>query len=203
MTPGTIVRRFTIALTAVALAVTLTACGALDTTIPTLEEQARSAWGELQNHYQRRADLIPNLVETVKGYAAQEREVLNQVSEARARVAQVRVNAATVTDPQTFKAYQEVQNQLSSALSRLLLTIERYPDLKTSAGFLALRSQLEATENRIAVARRDYGEAATAYNNAIGTVPGRWIASIFYPEAKPMESFTAPVGLQRPSSPKS
>src|SRR5215211_5009211 len=85
MTPGTIVRRFTIALTAVALAVTLTACGALDTTIPTLEERARSAWGELQNHYQRRADLIPNLVETVKGYAAQEREVLNQVSEARGR----------------------------------------------------------------------------------------------------------------------
>jgi LemA protein len=138
----------------------------------------------------------------VKGYAAQEREVLTQVTEARARATQVRVDALTITDPQKFKEYQDAQNQLSGALSRLLVTVERYPDLKSNANFLALQSQLEGTENRIAVARRDYIEAVRAYNTELRTIPGRWIASIFYSDAKPMEAFTASTGSERPPNVK-
>src|SRR3954447_20486369 len=188
-------------LTAVALSVTLSACGAINT-IPTLQERAKSSWSEVQNQYQRRADLIPNLVETVKGFAQQEREVLTQVTEARARASSVKVDASTITDPQKFKEYQDAQNQLSGALGRLLVTVERYPELKSNANFLALQSQLEGTENRIAVARRDYIEAVRAYNTELRTIPGRWIASILYPGTKPMEVFTAPAGSERPPNVK-
>jgi LemA protein len=184
-------------LTAVALGSSLSACASINT-IPTLEERAKSAWSEVQNQYQRRADLIPNLVETVKGFAQQEREVLAQVTEARARASQVRVDASTITDPQKFREYQEAQNQLSGALGRLLVTVERYPELKSNANFLALQSQLEGTENRIAVARRDYIETVRAYNTELRTIPGRWIAAIVYPDAKPMETFTATAGSDRP-----
>jgi LemA protein len=186
---------------ALALAVALSACGAINA-IPTLEERAKSAWSEVQNQYQRRADLIPNLVETVKGFAQQEREVLTQVAEARARASQVKVDASTVTDPQKFKEFQDAQNQLSGALGRLLVTVERYPELKSNANFLALQSQLEGTENRIAVARRDYIETVRAYNTELRTIPSRWVAAIFYPEAKPMESFTASAGSERPPNVK-
>jgi LemA protein len=175
----------------------LTGCAAVNT-IPTLEERAKSAWSEVQNQYQRRADLIPNLVETVKGFAQQEREVLTQVTEARARATQVQVDASTVTDPQKFKEFQDAQNQLSGALGRLLVTVERYPDLKSNANFLALQSQLEGTENRIAVARRDYIETVRAYNTELRTIPGRWIAAVLYPESRPMETFTATAGSERP-----
>jgi LemA protein len=184
-------------LTAFLLASSLSACGSINT-IPTLEEKAKSAWSEVQNQYQRRADLIPNLVETVKGFAQQEREVLTQVTEARARASQVKVDASTITDPQKFKEFQDAQSQLSGALGRLLVTVERYPELKSNANFLALQSQLEGTENRIAVARRDYIETVRAYNTEIRTIPGRWIAAIMYPEAKPMETFTATAGSERP-----
>src|SRR4051794_9164210 len=189
--------RAKVGLLAGALGIALSACGAINT-IPTLEEQAKSTWGEVQNQYQRRADLIPNLVETVKGYAAQEREVLTQVTEARARATQVKVDASTVTDPQKFREFQDAQNQLSGALGRLLVTVERYPELKSNANFLALQSQLEGTENRIAVARRDYIEAVRAYNTELRTIPSRWVAAIFYPDAKPMENFTATAGSDRP-----
>jgi LemA protein len=178
------------------LSVALGACGINN--VPTLEEQAKSAWGEVQNQYQRRADLIPNLVETVKGFAAQEREVLTQVTEARARASQIQVDASTVTDPQKFQEFQQAQNQLSGALGRLLVTVERYPELKSNANFLALQSQLEGTENRIAVARRDYVEAVRAYNTELRTIPGRWIAAFLYPDAKPMVTFTAAAGTERP-----
>jgi LemA protein len=184
-------------LVSVALCTALAGCGAINT-IPTLEEQARSSWSEVQNQFQRRADLIPNLVETVKGYAAHEREVLTQVTEARARATQVTVDPSTITDPEKFKQFQDAQSQLSGALSRLLATVERYPDLKSNANFLALQSQLEGTENRIAVARRDYIEAVRAYNTEIRTIPGRWIAALMYPSAKPMETFTATPGSDRP-----
>ena len=177
-------------LTAVALSLGLSACGAINT-IPTLEERAKSSWSEVQNQYQHRADLIPNLVETVKGFAQQEREVLTQVTEARARASQVKVDASTITDPQKFREFQEAQNQLSGALGRLLATVERYPELKSNANFLALQSQLEGTENRIAVARRDYIDAVRAYNTELRTIPSRWVAAILYPDAKPMENFTA------------
>jgi LemA protein len=178
-------------------AVGLTGCAAVNT-VPTLEERAKSAWSEVQNQYQRRADLIPNLVETVKGFAQQEREVLREVVEARAKATQVQVDASTITDPQRFREFQEAQNQLSGALGRLLVTVERYPELKSNANFLALQSQLEGTENRIAVARRDYIEAVRAYNTELRTIPGRWIAAVLYPEAKPMETFAAAAGSERP-----
>ena len=127
----------------------------------------------MQNQYQRRADLIPNLVETVKGYAAQEREVLTASSRPAPRRRQVKVDASTITDPAKFKEFQDAQNQLSGALGRLLVTVERYPELKSNQNFLALQSQLEGTENRIAVARRDYIQAVQAFNTEIRTFPGR------------------------------
>jgi LemA protein len=185
-----------VALAAAVLGMVLSACGINN--VPTLEEQAKAAWSEVQNQYQRRADLIPNLVETVKGYAQHEQEVLTQVIEARAKATQVQVDASTITDPQRFREFQEAQNQLSGALGRLLATVERYPDLKANANFLALQSQLEGTENRIAVARRDYIETVRAYNTELRTIPGRWIAGIFYPDAKPMETFAANTGAERP-----
>ncbi len=174
----------------VLVAIGLSGCGAINR-VPTLQEQAKSSWSEVQNQYQRRADLIPNLVETVKGYAQQEKDVLIGVTEARAKASSVKVDASTVSDPQKFKDYQDAQNQLSGALGRLLVTVEKYPDLKSNQNFLALQSQLEGTENRIAVARRDYITAVQAYNTEVRTIPGRWIAAFLYPDAKPMETFTA------------
>jgi len=169
--------------------------------VPTLEEKAKAAWGEVQNQYQRRADLIPNLVETVKGYAQQEREVLTQVIEARAKATQVKVDASTITDPAKFKEYQDAQNQLSGALGRLMVTVERYPELKSNQNFLALQSQLEGTENRVAVARRDYIQAVQAFNTEIRTFPGVIWARLFW-GAKPMESFSATAGAERPPAVK-
>ncbi|MDB5644809.1 MAG: LemA family protein [Methylobacterium sp.] len=183
------------------LAVTLGGCGAINR-VPTLEERAKSSWSEVQNQYQRRADLIPNLVETVKGYAQQEKDVLIGVTEARAKASSVKVDASTVSDPQKFKEFQDAQNQLSGALGRLLVTVERYPDLKSNQNFLALQSQLEGTENRIAVARRDYIGAVQEYNTEVRTIPGRWIAAWFYPDAKPMETFTATPNADRPPNVK-
>ena len=194
---GRLSSRLRLGLTAVLVASGLTGCDAVNT-IPTLEERAKSAWSEVQNQYQRRADLIPNLVETVKGFAQQEREVLTQVIEARAKATQVQVDASTITDPQRFREFQEAQNQLSGALGRLLVTVERYPELKSNANFLALQSQLEGTENRIAVARRDYIETVRVYNTELRTIPGRWIAAVLYPESRPMETFTATAGSERP-----
>src|SRR4051794_1713764 len=185
---------------ALALSLGLSACGINN--VPTLEERAKSAWSEVQNQYQRRADLIPNLVETVKGYAAQEREVLTQVTEARAKASQIKVDASTITDPAKFKEFQDAQNALTGALGRLLVTVERYPDLKSNQNFLALQSQLEGTENRIAVARRDYIEAVRAYNTELKTFPGVLWASTLYRGYKPMETFTVAEDLRRPPTVK-
>ncbi|HEV7339487.1 MULTISPECIES: LemA family protein [Bosea] len=181
------------------LGLALAGCGYNN--VPTLEEKAKAAWGEVQNQYQRRADLIPNLVETVKGYAQQEREVLTQVIEARAKATQVKVDASTITDPAKFKEYQDAQNQLSGALGRLMVTVERYPDLKSNQNFLALQSQLEGTENRVTVARRDYIQAVQAFNTEIRTFPGVIWARLFW-GAKPMESFAATTGAERPPAVK-
>ena len=189
------------AIAAMLLATCLSGCGAVNR-VPTLQEQAKSAWSEVQNQYQRRADLIPNLVETVKGYAQQEKDVLTSVVEARAKATSVKVDASTVSDPQKFKEFQDAQNQLSGALGRLLVTVERYPDLKSNQNFLALQSQLEGTENRIAVSRRDYIQAVQEYNTEVRTIPGRWIAAFLYPDAKPMETFTATAGAERPPNVK-
>ncbi len=181
------------------LATLLAGCGI--NTIPTLEEQAKGAWSEVQNQYQRRADLIPNLVETVKGFATQEREVLTQVIEARAKATQVKVDASTVTNPEQFKAYQDAQNNLTGALGRLLVTVEKYPELKSNQNFLALQSQLEGTENRIAVARRDYIESVRGYNTEVRTFPGLIWAKLVW-GAKPMESFGATAGADKPPAVK-
>ena len=169
--------------------------------VPTLEERAKAAWSEVQNQYQRRADLIPNLVETVKGYAAQEKDVLTSVIEARAKATQVKVDASTISDPAKFKEYPDAQNQLTGALGRLLVTVERYPELKSNQNFLALQSQLEGTENRVAVARRDYIEAVRAYNTEIRTFPGVIWAKFVW-GAKPMETFAATAGADRAPSVK-
>ena len=168
----------------------LSACGY--NTIPTLEEQAKAAWSEVLNQYQRRADLIPNLVETVKGYAAQEREVLEAVVEARAKATQpqVQVTPEQLSDPEAFKAFQESQAGLTGALSRLLAIVENYPDLKSNQNFLALQAQLEGTENRIAVARRDYIDAVREYNLSLRTFPSILWAKLWYTSNEPFENFT-------------
>src|SRR5436189_4605287 len=160
--------------------------------IPSNDEAATAKWSDVLNQYQRRADLIPNLVETVKGYAAQERQVLEEVTNARARATQVQLQIPPdiVNNPEAFKRFQEAQAQLTGALGRLLAVSERYPDLKSNQNFLALQSQLEGTENRIAIARRDYIQAVQNYNTVLRTVPGRWIAAFLYPDAKVKETFT-------------
>jgi len=159
--------------------------------IPTYDEAANASWSEVQNQYQRRADLVPNLVETVKGFAAQEREVLTEVTEARARVSQMNVSPDMLSDPAAFEQFQQAQGELGSALSRLLVTVEAYPDLKSNQNFLALQDQLEGTENRIAVARGDYVEAVRRYNTELRTIPGRWWAAFMYSEMEPKQNFQA------------
>lgn len=166
----------------------VSACGF--NTIPTAEERAKAAWSEVLNQYQRRADLIPNLVETVKGFAAQEREVLEAVVNARARATQVQVTPEILEDPEAFRAFQESQSGLTGALSRLLAVVENYPDLKSNQNFLALQAQLEGTENRIAVARRDYIEAVRAYNTTLRTFPSIIWAKLWFTDNEPYQNFT-------------
>jgi LemA protein len=173
---------------AVFLTILLTGCGV--NTIPTYEEQAKAAWSQVENQYQRRADLIPNLVETVKGAANFERETLQAVVEARSKVAQTTVPPNVLTNPEAFKTYEQNQAALTSALSRLLVVVERYPDLKANQNYLSLQSQLEGTENRIAVARRDYIEAVRRYNTELRTFPGRLWAMTLYSGSQPMQNFT-------------
>ncbi len=166
----------------------LTGCGVNN--IPTYEEKAKSAWSQVLNQYKRRADLIPNLIETVKGFAAQEKDVLTSVVEARSKATQTNLPADILNNPDALKTFQQNQGALSSALSRLLVVVERYPDIKSNQNFLALQSQLEGSENRISVARRDYIEAVRLYNTELKTFPGRWWAQFLYPENKPMANFT-------------
>jgi LemA protein len=191
-----LLKRIGAPLAVLVLAVNLAGCGV--NTIPTQEERARAAWSEVLNQYQRRNDLIPNLVETVKGYAQQERDVFIQVTEARAKATQIKIDPSILTDPEAFKRFQEVQAQLSGALARLLAVSERYPDLKSSQNFLTLQAQLEGTENRVAVARRDYIEAVRAYNTELKTFPGVIWANVLYRNNKPMETFTIDQPAMRP-----
>jgi LemA protein len=177
-----------------ALAVPLASCGV--NTIPTLEESAKARWADVENNYQRRADLIPNLVATVQGYAKQEKDVLVAVTEARAKATSIHVDANDLTDPAKVKAVQDAQNALSGALGRLLAVSENYPDLKSNANFLSLQAQLEGTENRIAVARRDYIAAVQAYNTELRTFPGVIWASTVYSGSKPMAEFAANADAQ-------
>ena len=172
----------------VVVAFGLSACGI--NAIPTQDEQVKAAWSEVLNQYQRRADLIPNLVETVKGYAKQEQTVFREVTEARAHATQMTLPADILSNPQAFHQFEQNQAAISGALGRLLAVSEAYPDLKSNQNFLVLQSQLEGTENRIAVARKDYIDAVQIYNTMLRTIPTRWVAAIFYPDAKPRETFT-------------
>ncbi|HMM64905.1 MAG: LemA family protein [Mesorhizobium sp.] len=168
----------------------LSACGY--NTIPTAEENAKAAWSEVQNQYQRRADLIPNLVETVKGYAAHEKDTLQAVVDARSKATQVTISPENLSDPEAFKKFQDSQAGLTSALSRLLAVVENYPDLKANQNFLALQAQLEGTENRIAVARRDYIQAVRDYNLTLRTFPSVIWATLWFRNNQPFQNFSAP-----------
>jgi LemA protein len=194
-----LVSRLSAIVVLVCIGSSLSGCGY--NTIPTKEEEAKARWSDVQNQYQRRADLIPNLVATVQGYAKQEKDVLTSVIEARAKATQVRVDASQLTDPEKLKQFQDAQNQLSGALGRLLVVTENYPDLKSNANFLALQSQLEGTENRISVARRDYIDAVRSYNTEIRTFPSIiWAKTVF--GSKPMAEFAANEGAQAPPTVK-
>jgi len=202
-----VLRRLARLVLIVAAPLALAACGV--NTIPTREEAAKAQWAAVQNQYQRRADLIPNLVATVKRFAAQESNVLIGVTQARANALQVRSDAGITTDPAAFQRYAAAQQNLSLSLAPLRVLQEVYPDLKSNENFLTLQSQLEGTENRIAIARRDYNEAVRDYNTEIRTFPGALWAGTVHRWAKPMQTFqasaaaqTAPsVSFQAPAAP--
>ena len=187
----TALRRF--GLLAPLAAFSLAGCGL--NSVPTAEEQVNAAWGNVQSEYQRRADLIPNLVRTVERYADQERDVLTEVTQARANASRIQLNAGDLDDPARVRAFNDAQTQLGGSLGRLLATFEAYPDLKSNQNFLTLQSQLEGTENSILVARRDYNETVREYNTTIRTFPDAIGAKIFY-GAKPKVPFEAAAGSQ-------
>jgi len=171
--------------------VLLSACGI--NSIPRAEEEVKARWADVETQYQRRADLIPNLVRTVQGYAQQERQVLTEVTEARARASSIQVDPA---NPEAVRQFAEAQGALTQSLGRLLVTVERYPELRSNENFMALQSQLEGTENRIAVSRRDYNAAVQAYNTRIRTFPDLIGAKIIY-GSEPMTPFEAQEGAER------
>ena len=176
------------------LPIALAGCGI--NAIPTKQEAAKEKWGDVQSAYQRRSDLIPNLVATVRGYAAQEQRTLVEVTQARASATQVKVDASTLTNPAAFQQYAQAQDKLSGVLGRLMMIQERYPDLKSNENFMALQSQLEGTENRINIARRDYNLAVQDYNTTLRVLPTSIWASTFYSGAKPMSLFSATAAAQ-------
>ncbi|HEX8232541.1 MAG TPA: LemA family protein [Caulobacteraceae bacterium] len=192
------IRRLLRPLLLLAAPLALAGCGV--NVIPTKEETAKAKFADVQSQYQRRADLIPNLVETVRGYAAQERTVLREVVQARASATQVQVNAATLTNPQAFQQYAQAQDRLSGVLGRLMMIQERYPDLRSNQNFLALQSQLEGTENRIGIARRDYNEAVRDYNTSLRTFPTAIWAKTVHSGSKPMQLFQASAQAQNAPS---
>ncbi len=167
----------------------LAACGINN--IPTFDERVKSSWAQVENQYQRRADLVPNLVATVKGYAAHERETLSAVVEARAKVGSIQATGDLLNNPEALQRFEQAQSQLSSALQRLMVVVERYPDLKANQNFLSLQSQLEGTENRISVARRDYIAAVEHYNTEIRTFPGRIWHSVMYSDMPIRDTYQA------------
>ena len=172
------------------LALPVAGCGVNN--IPTYEQSAQAAWSEVLNQYKRRADLIDNLVNTVKGFAEQEKSVLTEVTNARAKATSVQVPADILTNPEAMKTFQDAQNSLGGALRQLMVVAERYPDIKSGQNFLTLQAQLEGTENRIATSRRDYIQAVKQYNTEINTYPGKWWKSFLYPDKKELANFEIP-----------
>src|ERR1700759_1694920 len=189
MTFPRILTRF---LAVLGLSLALAGCGIND--IPTKDQNVKARFADLQAAYQRRSDLIPNLVNTVAGYAAQEKSVLEAVTEARASATHVTIDASQLSDPEAVAKFQAAQNQISGMLGRLLAVSENYPDLKSNQNFLALQSQLEGTENRIEIARRDYNSAVQDYNTTLVTIPGSlWAATMYksYKQAQPFQASAA------------
>ena len=176
-------------------ALAMTGCGVNN--IPTYEQSAKAAWSEVLNQYKRRTDLIPNLVESVKGFADQEKSVLTEVTEARKQATNIQLPPDILTNPDAMKKFQDAQATLGGALGRLMAVVERYPDIKSGQNFLALQSELSGTENRIAIARRDYIQSVRAFNTEITTIPGRWWRAILYPQAKEMAAFEIPAEEQK------
>ncbi len=158
--------------------------------IPKLDEEVNAKWSQVQNQYKRRADLIPNLVETVKGYAGHEKSTFLEITEARSKVSQINLNASNLT-PEMMQQFSSAQAGLSSALSKLMVVVEKYPELKANENFMALQSQLEGTENRITVARQDFIQAVKLYNLELKTMPGKLVAAIAHPDAQLKETFSA------------
>lgn len=185
---NTAARKLMLVLSLLFMASALTGCGINN--IPSFEENAKAKWSQVLSQYQRRAELIPNLVKTVQGFAAHEKDVLTAVVEARAKATSLNLPAGTVPTAEQLQQLQATQGALSGALSRLLAVVESYPNLKSDQNFLQLQTALEGTENRIAVARRDYIEAVRSYNTELKTVPGRWWKALMYPTAEPMPTFT-------------
>lgn len=181
-------------LTLAGLAPGIAGCGY--NTIPTKRERAEAAWADVQNQYQRRADLIPNLVATVQGASIAERTTLTQVIDARARATSVQISPDTLSDPAAFQSYQSAQGQLTGALSRLLATVEAYPQVQSNQNFVNLQSQLEGTENRITISRRDYNEAVQDYNTSLQTFPTILWAKTFQSGNREMQLFSASVEAQ-------
>ncbi|MGE5217364.1 MAG: LemA family protein [Chloroflexota bacterium] len=179
----------------------LTAAGCGYNQLQGLDEEVKGAWAEVQNQYQRRADLVPNLVATVKGAANFEQETLQKVVEARAAATSVKLDANALNNPETFKKFEQAQNQLSSALSRLLVVVEKYPELKANQNFQTLQAQLEGTENRIAVARRRYIERVAEYNKAVRFFPtnltAKWLLGL-----EVRQTFSADEAAQKPPAVK-
>ncbi|MAD41778.1 MAG: LemA family protein [Arcobacter sp.] len=159
--------------------------------VPKLDEDVKEKWSQVQNQYKRRADLIPNLVSTVKAYAEHEKSTFVEVTEARSKVSQINVNADTLNNPAAMQQFSQAQARLSSALSKLMLVVEKYPDLKANENFKALQSQLEGTENRITVARKDFITSVKNYNIELRTMPGKLVAAIAHPSAIVKETFKA------------
>lgn len=192
MTRTALSRRLMTLMLAVFMTASLSACGV--NTIPTQDEQVKAAWSQVENQYKRRADLVPNLVQTVKGYASHEQQTLTAVVEARAKATSVTLNADQLDNKAAVQNFEQSQSQLTSALGKLLMVTENYPQLKADQNFIALQSQLEGTENRIAVARKDYIDAVQQYNTTVRTFPGRLWAMVY--GAKEKETFSAPAGAE-------
>lgn len=184
----TMFRRLLPVLLAPVAALALSACGL--NSVPTAQEAAKARWADVQNEYQRRADLIPNLVSTVKAAGIQEQTTLTKVTDARARATSINITSDDLSNPEEFKKFADAQNQLTQAMGQLRTVVEAYPQLQTNQNFLALQSQLEGTENRISIARRDYNESVQAYNTRIRTFPDAIGAKIFH-GAKPLTPFEA------------
>ena len=195
--PASIAKRLAALVATFAAALALAGCGINN--IPTYEQQAKANWSEVLNQYKRRTDLVDNLVATVKGFAEQERSVLTDVTEARAKATQAQVSLPPdiLNNPEAMQKFQEAQSSLGGALGRLMVIAERYPDIKSGQNFLTLQSQLEGTENRIAIARRDYIEAVRVYNTELTTFPGRLWKSALYPSAKEFATFDIPAEEQK------